>query len=119
MMARRREPVRSTARGVPPELADPDHAVWKSQATAEKLAARHGLSPRWSPASIYRHPAWERFNSVRTAWAVEAEAVTEWGTPDWRALEAAGVFHRSRGPRLRGDETTVDLENRRLIAHDK
>ncbi|MGN7247103.1 hypothetical protein ACTHQ1_05130 [Janibacter anophelis] len=116
-MARRRQSTPTVAKGVPLELADPDHAVWKTQAGAEKLAARHGLEPRWSPASIYRHPAWERFAAVRAAWAIHAGIVTSWGTPDWRGLEAAGVFARSRGPRLRGDETTVDLERRRLIAH--
>ena len=116
-MARRRNVAPTTAHGVPPELADPDHKVWRSREATEALVARYGLEPHWNPAppSALRDPDFERFKAVRRAWATRAGMLTTWGTPDRHQLEAAGVYAVDRGPRRRGEHGTVDLGARRLI----
>lgn len=116
-MARRRVDTTSTPMGAPPELADPEHKVWTSRATAEALAKRYGLDVRWSvaPSSAVRHPEFLRFKAVRRSWAAAAGMLTVWGVIDRHRLAEAGVFAGERGPRIRNNHGTVDLAARRLL----
>lgn len=116
-MARRRIPPSPAADAIPPELTDPDHPAWSSQAAAEAIVRRHGLEPHWHPAppSMLRDPGWERFKAVRHAWATRAGMLTGDHGLDFKRLAQAGVYAGHRGPRIRGEHGTTDLGARRLI----
>lgn len=116
-MARRRVQGPSVDEGVPPELADPDHPVWTSREAVDVFVAHHDLDAHFShaPPSMLRDPDFERFKAARHAWAKKVGMVDGNGSLDLHRLRDAGVFHGSRGPRLRGEHGTVDLGARRLI----
>lgn len=117
--AARAAATKNVAAGVPVELADPDHRVWRSAEDTAALAAAYGLPYTEPEPSIVRDPYWRRFDAVRDAYCAAHGLMSETykASPDWHRLRAVGIYASHRAPRFVTmlDGTVVPVRHKRRI----
>ena len=88
---------------VPPELANPDDAVWTDAGGVERLAEVYGIEYAEPVPSMLRDPFFERFKAFREGYAHRFGFMSEeyQETVDLKRLRAAGIYAVSRAPRWR------------------
>lgn len=74
-------------RGVPPELLDPQHEVWRTDAATQRWATRHRLKVRATPGANFPR----RFAAARDAWAADRGLTNRWNRPDAARMRELGV----------------------------
>ncbi|WP_324649861.1 hypothetical protein [Georgenia sp. H159] len=90
-------PYKARRAEVPPELADPDHAVWQDGAEVARLADAYTLAYAEPPRSALRDPAWQRFTAVRRAFCETRGLMSaRWPTTlDYGRMRDAGIYAAS------------------------